>query len=159
MIRSHSMKKLSLYADGALSEAAAKHMQEHMQACPSCRHRLEEILRLRRALAAKPAPALPAHFVRTVLGKYRVLQNTASFWSGFDFSPTILRPVTLALVLASLLMLWFYPPESDPVVTDATRRYTLLFENAAVDSVLSTDDQALSFALNRSPILSAGDQK
>ncbi len=79
MIRSHSMKKLSLYADGALGKTASRQMQQHLQSCPSCRLRLEEIMRLRRALAAKPAHALPARFVRTVMGNYRALQSPATF--------------------------------------------------------------------------------
>ncbi len=142
-----------------LTEKEAHHIEKHLEECAACRRQAQEMRRLRNDLVEFGVPPLPAYLVHKVLRKYQALQQQPSFWNSFDFFTKILRPVTLVLAIAGFLVLWFYPPAPDPLVSEAARKYTLIFESTPGDSILSTDDQALNFALNMRPATTTGENK
>src|SRR5687767_12784691 len=63
-----SQKTFSPYLDGALTREASEALNEHVGACPVCRHQLEETRALVRGLSLMARPAPPADLAGAIRG-------------------------------------------------------------------------------------------
>lgn len=59
------------YLDGAMDEPLRSAVEAHLELCDGCGTYLDQLQMTRGALAALPAPQLPAELQRALLAKFR----------------------------------------------------------------------------------------
>ena len=64
-------EELSAYADHMLAPRDHAQLQQHLQGCPACQHRLGELTSLQHALRALPSPTLGFDLASRLEGRLR----------------------------------------------------------------------------------------
>lgn len=103
----HVIDRLSAYLDGALGARDLERVREHLDVCPSCLREYGELETLRKLLTSLPEPVPPDGLVERI--HWRLRREAVRPSRPKIFSGLALRPLRLALVCATLLIVLGLP--------------------------------------------------
>jgi anti-sigma factor RsiW len=95
---------LSAYVDHELSEIEAKTVREHMEGCPSCQQRMQELGSIRARIREAATANLPDNFVYAVQRSIRQEQQESVVWLGTE---RFARNVVVALCVLVFAVIAF----------------------------------------------------
>jgi predicted anti-sigma-YlaC factor YlaD len=146
----HPREMLSLYIDEALTREQKEKVDQHLAKCTQCNKFYDRLLKMHQELHQIPQPLLPTYLVSGVMARYRQLQKRPTFWSSFDFVPKLLQPAALVLILLiALLLAW--PANQESAQNQIVKTYASVYEASVTWPTLSSDEEALQYALNDPP--------
>jgi len=159
MKQAHPTLLISEYFDGRLDEAQAAAIEQHLAECQRCRHTLDQMRFVRQQMQAHTRIPVSPFFSARVMARLRAADQD-TIWAGLVqvVRPFVWRAAAVMLVVWALLIIW----PSTKLKTDASSElisYDPLSTLQEPVERLASDDQALRFALNVQPSLSAGEMK
>ncbi|HET8946712.1 MAG TPA: zf-HC2 domain-containing protein [Candidatus Polarisedimenticolia bacterium] len=113
----HPIELLSASIDRELKPAESAALETHLEACAECRGLLGDFRRLDEAIAAEPAPPVPAGL------EERILAGLPSRQSPFPSRPFWRQamPLAAAASLVMAVLLWVGRPDRLPPIADSSR--------------------------------------
>jgi len=157
MKKAHFDKQISAYLDGEIRNSEREKIDKHLLECSQCQELFQIFKETREAALKIEGFRVSPYFAKKVIANFQTRERE-SFWNSFDFLP---RPIIHAALVVSVIILVILPwplKQDTQTLEDLsdTSDYTAIFVNGA-NETLTTNDQALQFALNDgSEVLNGG---
>ena len=115
-------KKLSCYADDALSEGDRRSVEAHVASCEACRAALKRFLLIRKAFAGRPGVVPPPHFHERMASRMRAEEPEAPAWPDWRTFGRMAVAALLLIAIAGLSAYWM-GQEGEPAAYGIVSRY------------------------------------
>jgi anti-sigma factor (TIGR02949 family) len=123
---------ITALVDRELADAERASLEEHLEACPRCRHAVEEERSLSRTVRGRAQSVrAPAHLRARILSDPRIFpEKSQSVRRWYDYSlrrPHLLGPALAAALLLAIALptYWLLKPGSEPIAAAALETYQL----------------------------------